>query len=313
MTYFVPFVHRLSSDEEAAWISAFAQANPGVALRPLAALSGNDRANAKVAVVADPDPAELAHLPALAWVQSLWAGVERLVVQAPPNISIVRMVDPHLAATMAEAVLAWTLYLHRDMPRYARQQKARLWRQHHLPRPQERCVGILGLGEMGTAAARRLCDNGFLVVGWSGSPKDLSGVHTFHGADGLATVLQCSDILIVLLPLTDATRGLIGTDALALTKSGSSIINFARGAIVDEKALLARLNARAMRHAVLDVFATEPLPEDSPLWSHERVTILPHISAPTNMKTASAIVAGNLQAFFCEGRIPASVDRKRGY
>ena len=313
VTQIIPFAHSLTPDEERAWIAAVGQALPEGALRSLATLTDDARANAQVAVVANPDPADLARLPALRWVQSLWAGIERLVPQTPPDIAIVRMVDPQLSATMAEAVLAWTLYLHRDMPLYARQQKSRLWRQRDATRAEDRTVAILGLGNMGRAAARRLCDNDFSVLAWSSSPKSVPGVETFSGSDGLTKILKRADIVVILLPLTDATRGLIDADALANMKPGASLINFARGAIVDEAALLARLDARLLDHAVLDVFATEPLPAGSLLWSHQNLTILPHISAPTNVTTASAIVAKNLRTFFNEGRIPDSIDRRRGY
>lgn len=134
----IPFVHTLSRAEETAWIEAIEAAVPKASLRPLAELSDLEREQAKVAVVANPDPADLGGLPGLVWVQSLWAGVEKLAPHMPDQVAIVRMTDPQLAATMAEAVLAWTLYLHRDMPAYARQQRVREWRQRDLPRASAR-------------------------------------------------------------------------------------------------------------------------------------------------------------------------------
>jgi glyoxylate/hydroxypyruvate reductase A len=158
-----------------------------------------------------------------------------------------------------------------------------------------------------------LTANGFSVIGWSRSPKQTPGVETFHGDVGLTEVLKRADILVILVPLTDATKGLINASALKRMKPGASLINFGRGAIVDTAALVNRLNERSLDHAVLDVFAIEPLPERSPLWSHEHVTVLPHISAPTTVMTASKIVADNLRMFFQDGRIPAAVDRRQGY
>lgn len=166
---------------------------------------------------------------------------------------------------------------------------------------------------MGATAARRLKANGFRVIGWSRSPKTIAGIETFHGEDGLGAVLAQADILVLLLPLTAATRGLIGADALGRMKPGASLINFGRGALIDDAALLARLDSGALDHAVLDVFATEPLPSDSPYWAHERVTVLPHISAPTSVATASRIVADNLRAWLRDGAIPRAVDRRAGY
>ncbi len=313
MPTLIPFVHSLSGAEEAEWIAAIEALTPGVALRPLAQLSEAERTAARVAIVANPDPANLRVLPGLVWAQSLWAGVEKLAPHMPDHVAIVRMKDPQLAATMAEATLAWTLYLHRDMPRYASQQRERLWRQHEAVRAEDRTVALLGLGLMGETAARRLRANGFRVLGWSRSPKSVEGIETFHGAGGLAEMLGRADILVLLLPLTEATRGLIGADALARMKPGASLINFGRGALIEDATLLQRLDAGLLEHAVLDVFAVEPLPEGSPFWAHPRVTVLPHISAPTNVASAAQIVADNLRGFFRDGTIPRSVDRRAGY
>ena len=313
MPTLIPFVHSLSGAEEAEWIAAIEALTPGVALRPLAQLSEAERTAAGVAIVANPDPADLRVLPGLVWAQSLWAGVEKLAPHMPAHVAIVRMTDPQLAATMAEAVLAWTLYLHRDMPRYASQQREKLWRQHEAVRAEDRTVAILGLGLMGETAARRLRANGFRVLGWSRSPKSVEGIETFHGAGGLAEMLGRADILVLLLPLTEATRGLIGADALARMKPGASLINFGRGALIEDAALLQRLDAGPLDHAVLDVFAVEPLPEGSPFWAHPRVTVLPHISAPTNVASAAQIVADNLRRYFRDGTIPRAVDRRAGY
>src|SRR5690606_3677210 len=164
----------------------------------------------EVAIVANPDPASIRRFPALQWVQSLWAGVEKLVAEpAFTALPVVRMVDPQLARTMAEAVLAWTLYLHRDMPAYLAQQRARLWRQLPYVAPADRRVGLLGLGALGEAAARVLRQAGFAVRGWSRTPKrfeDLQGLDTFSGEDGLREMVRQIDILVCLLPLTRQTR-----------------------------------------------------------------------------------------------------------
>jgi len=313
MPTLIPFLHSLSGAEEAEWIAAIEALTPGVALRPLAQLSEAERTAARVAIVANPDPADLRVLPGLVWAQSLWAGVEKLAPHMPDHVAIVRMKDPQLAATMAEATLAWTLYLHRDMPRYASQQRERLWRQHEAVRAEDRTVAILGLGLMGETAARRLRANGFHVLGWSRSSKSVEGIETFHDAGGLAEILAHADILVLLLPLTEATRGLIGADALGRMKPGASLINFGRGALIDDLALLQRLDAGLLDHAVLDVFAVEPLPEGSHFWAHPRVTVLPHISAPTNVASAAQIVADNLRRYFRDGTIPRAIDRRAGY
>ena len=279
-----------------------------------AALDEQQRRVVDVAIVANPDPAALRSLPSLRWVHSVWAGVERLLadLQDMP-LHIVRLVDPQLAATMAEAVLAWTLYLHRDMPLYASQQKQRVWRSAEYVRPQRKVVSMLGLGALGEAAAKVLLQQGFQVRGWSRTPKTLDGVRCFSGEDGLQAMLIDTDMLVCLLPLTPATQGLLNAQRLAWLPATASLINFARGAIIDDEALRARLDQQLLKHAVLDVFAVEPLPADSWHWAHPSVTVLPHCSGPTDRQAAADIVAANILRYRQDGSLPTGVDRQRGY
>lgn len=315
MSIVVPLISRDLSSGIDDWQSALQAAMPDYTILPLAELNEDQREAAKVALVADPDPAELQRLPNLIWVQSLWAGVEGLVHDLPPSfeLQIVKLADPQMARTMAEAVLAWTLYLHRDMPRYRQQQDARIWRPQRLPLPSERRICVLGLGHLGCAAARLLADHGFDVCGWSRSGRAVAGIDVFSGTEGLNTAIATAQIVVVLVPLTSQTRGMIGAETLRHMRSGASLINFARGPIIDDQALLSALNSGQVGHAVLDVFDTEPLPETSPYWTHPSVTVLPHISAPTHRGTASRIVADNLRRFFTEGVVPTPIDRRRGY
>jgi len=122
-------------------------------------------------------------------------------------LKTVRMVDPEMARTMSEAVLAWTYSIQRDMPTYAHQQRARIWRQLPYRKPSDMTVGLLGLGALGAASARRLTKAGFRVVGWSRSPKHLPDVETFSGEEGLAAVLSMSDVVVCLMPLTSECAG----------------------------------------------------------------------------------------------------------
>jgi glyoxylate/hydroxypyruvate reductase len=268
-----------------------------------------------VAIVDGPDPEQLATLPNLRWVQSTWAGVEALLAGLPHNIQIARMIDPQLADTMSEAVLAWTLYLHRDMPRYARQQRVGDWRIQSPVKAADRRVGILGLGVLGVAAAMRLAAQGFDTAGWSRSERSIESVETFDGDAGFEQLLRRSDIVVNLLPHTAATMGLLGADAFATMPNGASLINFGRGSAVGDDALLAALDAGHLAHAVLDVFDTEPLPAGHRYWSHESVTVLPHISGPTTSETAAFIAAANVRHYLATGELPADamVSRVRGY
>jgi glyoxylate/hydroxypyruvate reductase A len=313
MNPLVPFVHSLTEKDASAWRMALQSAMPNINICQLENLSTSERESVEVAIVANPNPTDLLSLPYLKWVQSLWAGVERLLDElSNKEISIVRLIDPQLAATMGEAVLAWSLYLHRNMPEYARQQAKQEWIQHDVVMASERTIGILGLGHLGTEAAKRLQDNGFKVLGWN-SGKDVPNIETFSGEDGLLKIAALSDIVVVLLPSTPQTRNLLDTHFFSQLKHGSSLINFARANIIDTKALVKRLETRQIRHAVLDVFLHEPLSKTDPLWKNHYITILPHISAPTNKDSASQVVAKNLRAYFDSNKIPQAISRETGY
>ena len=314
MTPPIPFIATTDPDQEAAWVAELQATLPEERIVALRALSDDERKAATIAIVANPDPDHLRALPQLRWVHSVWSGVERLVADLGETpLKIVRLVDPQLACTMAEAVLAWTLFLHREMPAYAQAQQQRLWQPRPYVRPEQRKVGLLGLGALGTASALRLLANGFRVCGWSRGPKTLPGVECFSGDGGLGTMLEQTDILVCLLPLTPDTRGLLDARRLARLPPGASLINFARGPIVVDEDLRAALDRGQLEHAVLDVFAAEPLPDDRWPWRHPRVTVLPHCSAPTDCQSAARIVAANVRHYRASGELPACVDRARGY
>ncbi len=310
----IALVTRIDRSDELAWAALLAKLLPESEILPFHAMDEEQRDAAEIAIVANPDPRDVAALPNLAWIHSLWAGVERLVAElgeAAP--AIVRLEDPELGRVMAEAVLAWTYYLQRDMPAYRRQQQTATWRQHAYRRPGDLTVGILGMGLLGKAAAGRLNGAGFRVSGWARSPQPVEGVDMMDGPDGLDRLLRTSDIVVSLLPLTHETRGLIDAGRLATMKAGAQLINFSRGQIIVDGDLLAALDAGHIAHAVLDVFETEPLPPTSPYWQHDSVTVLPHISAPTDRNTAARIVADNIKHFYATGSLPTAIDIRRGY
>jgi glyoxylate/hydroxypyruvate reductase A len=314
MSQALPFVCAPSYPLARPWLQALRAALPEENVVLLDELDDAACARCDVAIVANPEPADLRRLPRLRWVHSVWAGVERLVQDlGGSGPEIVRLQDPQLADTMAEAVLAWTLYLHRDMPRYARQQAQRTWLAHDLVRPQDRTVSLLGLGALGSAAAARLLAAGFRVHGWSRTPRQVPGVQCHAGPGQLKAMLERTHILVCLLPLTGQTRGLLDATTLRALPAQASLINFARGPIVDDAALRTLLDAGHLSHAVLDVFDQEPLPPQAWQWQHPAITVLPHISAPTDRRTASAIVAANIRRYRSTACIPASVDPGTGY
>lgn len=310
----LPFVCAPGNPHARLWVAALQAAMPNEHVVLLDELDAGARAACDVAIVANPDPDDLRTLPNLKWVHSVWAGVEHLVATpGDSDLQIVRLVDPRLAETMAEAVLAWTLYLHRDMPRYARQQALRQWQEHDYVRSQDRTVSLLGLGALGAAAAEKLHAAGFRVCGWSRRRKTIPNVECHAGEDELHAMLARTDILVCLLPLTPQTRGILDAKALGALPRHASLINFARGPIVNDAALRQSLDNGHLAHAVLDVFDREPLHVDAWQWSHPSVTVLPHIAGPTDRFTASAIVAANISNYRKAGTIPAAVDRAAGY
>jgi glyoxylate/hydroxypyruvate reductase A len=268
-----------------------------------------------VAIVANPPCGALGGLPRLRLIQSLWAGVERLLADAslPQGVPIARMVDPAMSAAMAETALWATLALHRGFFRYARLQQQGRWAPHGQRRADEVTVAVLGLGQLGAEVARRVAAQGFRVLGWSTRPTERAGVETSHGDAALMPLLARADIVLNLLPLTAATQGLFDARRLAGMKRGAGLVNLARGAHVVEADLLAALDSGQLGHAVLDVFAAEPLPARHAFWRHPRVTVLPHAAAQTDPRTAAAVAAANVQALRDGRPLAYRVDRARGY
>ncbi len=270
------------------------------------------------AVVANPAPGVLAALPRLRLVQSLWAGVEELLADAtlPAQVPLTRMVDPAMSAAMAETALWAVLSLHRGFFDYAAQQREASWRQQAQQCAGDVSVLVLGAGQMGAAVAARLAAMGYRVGAWRATVSHLPpppGVTVQAGADGLATLLPAAAIVVNLLPLTPATRGLLDARLFAALPRGASLINLARGAHGVDDDLLAALDSGHLRRAVLDVFHFEPLPPDHRYWQHPRVTVLPHVAALTNTRSAARVVAANLRAARDGAPLAHLVDRARGY
>lgn len=319
-TVIIPLLTQFDAEEALKWANLLQNAlvnqtgtNQFIVL-PHDQLSPSERNKCQVAICANPDIHQLAAYPRLVWMQSLWAGVERILpLFKDSSTELVRLVDPQLSQSMSESVLLWTLYLHKKMPLYAMQQANKEWIQHLPTTPRECNVGILGAGELGRASAERLRQNGFSVKLWSRTRKNFSGIATFSAEDGLRRMLPQCHILVVLLPLTESTSGLLSEETLALLPKGASVINFARGEIMPEAGLLSLLAKEHVNHAVLDVFTTEPLPESSMLWEHPHVTVLPHVSAQTHPQTSSVIAAKNIAAYFIHDKMPEVVDKVLGY
>ncbi|MDO5622474.1 MAG: glyoxylate/hydroxypyruvate reductase A [Paracoccus sp. (in: a-proteobacteria)] len=243
-------------------------------------------------------------------VQSLWAGVERIVGNPTLTQPLCRMVDPGLAQGMAEYCTGWVLRAHLGMDRY---QQDGQWRSATLPPlAQDRRVTILGMGELGRRLAAMLAGIGFQVTGWSASGRALPGVTALPGP-ALVQALEGAEILVTLLPDTPDTRNLLDARRLAVLPRGAVLINPGRGTLIDDMALIAALDRGALAHAVLDVFRSEPLPPKHPFWSHPGVTVTPHIAAATRPETAAPVATDNLRRAMAGQPLRFLVDRQRGY
>jgi len=309
----VVFISELSLSEQAIWLSHLNEKLHDEIKLPHQ-LSDLEALEVDIAIVANPDPEVVARFPNLVWIQSLWAGVERLVTAGlPSHIKLVRLVDPLLAITMAESVLAWTLYLQRQMPSYTKQQQEQCWQQLPVKASSDVRVSILGAGELGLASLQLLSKLNYQLSCWTRSPKDIPNVRNYTGTDGLSLMLKETDIVISLLPLTPDTHHLLNNELLSQLPKHAQVINFSRGGIIDTSALVKLLDDGHLSHAVLDVFEVEPLPQGSSLWQHDKVTVLPHISAPTNINSATTIVVANIEKYRAHGVIPTVTNLKKGY
>lgn len=273
------------------------------------------------------DPARVDYLvawdPPLDWVASFpnikvlfssGAGVDQLQLsQVPQHIQVVRMVEPGIVQGVVEYVTMSVLMLHRHMPAYRHQQAHAVWRS--IPAvPASSChVGVMGLGVLGQAALQRLGAFGYQRHGWSRSPKETAGVTTFAGEDGLERFVASCDILICLLPLTEATRGVLGQRLFSALRPGASLINAGRGQHLDATALLGALDSGRLSHAILDVTEPEPLPASHPFWNHPRITLTPHIAGSTRPETAARALLANIRRHQSGEPLHDAIDRLKGY
>lgn len=274
-----------------------------------------DLAEIDYALVWKPEPGLLASLPNLKAILSLGAGVDHIFAdpELPQGVPISRVVNENMALRMREWVLLHVLSHHRRQREYNQLQRARVWRDLEQPHAGERSVGVMGLGELGGDSAKHLAAIGFDVIGWSRSPRDVPGVRTFHGRDGLKAFLAETDILVSVLPLTPETTNMINADFLSRLPRGASFINAGRGQQVVEADLLAALDSGQISEATLDVFQTEPLPVTDPLWTHPRVTVTPHIAAFTDPRALVRQVVEDIRRVERGAEVTNPVDPARGY
>ena len=259
-------------------------------------------------------------LPNLKVIMSLGAGVDAILKDPtlPDNVPIVRVNDPDLTGRMTEYIVLHVLMHHRQQRRIDENQRNRVWDSFPTHAARELSVGIMGLGVMGVDSAIRLRDIGFRVAGWSRGRKHIHGVESFAGAEEFDAFLARTDVLVSLLPATADTDGIINRATIRkLSRKGPFgapiIINAGRGRQQMADDILAALDAGELHAATLDVFVPEPLPPDSPLWTHPRVTVTPHCAADSDPETICAYVAANIARHQRAEKLENLVDRSRGY
>jgi len=264
----------------------------------------------------------LAKLPSLKLIVSVGAGVDHLFADPTlPDVPIVRFVDPDLAGRMASYVALHALYHTRRMCELAYLQRERRWAYLPEPAAHDVRVGLMGLGNMGQASAAALRPLGFQLRGWSRTMRSLDGVACFHGEAGLDAFLAETDILVVTLPLTPDTTGIVNRGLLRkLSKRGRHprlpgpvLINAGRGGLHVEADILAALAGNDLYAATLDVFEVEPLPPSSELWSHPRVVVTPHNAAESTPTAIARYTIRQVEAHERGEPLENVVDRMRKY
>src|SRR5499427_10921899 len=260
-----------------------------------------------------------ARLPRLKAIFSLGAGVDHVFADPElPDVPVVRIVDPDLTMRMTEYVVLHVLMHHRRQRLYDAQQRERVWFEHSQPAASDVAVGIMGLGVLGSSAAFMLHRIGFKIIGWSRTRKALPGIETFNGEFGIDPFLRRSEILVCLLPATPATNGILNLDRLRRLRTSGALksaylINAGRGSLQVDADILAALEEGSLAGATLDVFPTEPLPPENPLWQHPKVTITPHNAAQAVPQTLAMSVLQQIDRIELGIPLTNTVDRITGY
>ena len=260
-------------------------------------------------------PGIVSRFAALKFVACAGAGADDLLTtpDLPAHLPVVRAVDPLQGVRMAQFVAMMALRHYRDLPRFEAQQREARWSRPPPASEQDFSVGVMGYGSIGAPVVDVLVRLGFPVAVWTRTAREIDRATPFAGAEALAPFLAQCRILVCALPLTAATRGLLDSRALGHLPRGAYVINVSRGSVRRESDLVAAIDAGHLAGAVLDVFATEPLPADSPLWRHPKILCTPHVAAEPRPEVAAAQFVDNLRRARAGTPLANIVDRVRGY
>lgn len=308
----VPHIALISSTLDLAFLkNIFAES--GLRAR-LSVYPEDDFVTADVAVAWNPPHGLLAQMPNLKLVHSIAAGLDNIFADPRlPSVPICRVVDSQHARGMAEYAIWSVLLFHRQMDLHLQNATLKRWERPSQLAAQDYSVGILGFGTIGRTVGLSLLALDYDVRAWARSPKQEAGIATYWGDEELPDFLSGCDALICLLPLTDATRGIMNANLFAHLPQGAAIINMGRGEHVVEADLLAAIDSGHLRGAVLDVFVKEPLSDDSPLWHHPKIFTTPHVASMPDPKNVAAQIFENATRVLA-GQQPVNMgDRESGY
>lgn len=306
------FVYKSDPARGAVWARFFAEHAPGVPFHIWPDVG--DPAQVKYLAAWKLPPDLMKAFPRLEVLFCVGAGIDQLdLSQVPESIPVVRMIEPGLTDGMVEFATLAVLAIHRDWLAYAVQQRERRWHALPVRTAASRRVGIMGTGVLGQAVAAKLRGFGFPCAGWNRARRDLDGVESFAGPESLPAFLARSDILVCLLPLTEATRGILDRSVFEAMPRGSALVSLGRGGQLVQEDLLHALDEGRLSVAILDVADPEPLPPEHPLWAHPRVVITPHIASETQPESSACVVLDNLARLQRGEPLVGLVDRRRGY
>jgi len=295
-----------------AWRDTFAEKLPDLELRVWP--DAGEAADIEYLAFMAPDFDVLPAFPNLKAMFSRSAGVEAFVDHPKlPKVPLGKMEPPGGDPMMTEYVVMHVLRFHRDMPGYQEAQANREWRRTRIVRPEERRVGFLGYGMMAKAPALVLKSLGFPVSAWVRSPREQEEVPIFHGRDQLERFLNQTDIAVCLLPLTRETEGIFCARTFAMMPRGAMLVNVGRGKHVVEADLIRALDSGQLSYAALDALWPEPLPTDSPLWLHPKITVMPHVARRPTVPQLVTEIAANIRSLQAGGGLLQEIDVAMGY
>ena len=295
------------------WLDGLRAAFPGAEVEPWSA----GALPADYAVVWAPPQQFIDEQAQLKGIFNIGAGVDALMtLRLRPGVPVVRLNDAGMSVQMADYVCHAVIRHFREFDRYEADTAEGKWSYRKPRLRQDFPVGVMGLGVLGERVSRALTQFDFSVMGWSRSPKAITGVNCFSGKAGFNDFLAATRILVCLLPLTPDTDNIMRRDTLARLQPGGYVINVARGSHLVDEDLIALIDSGHLAGATLDVFRTEPLPAAHPFWNHPKITVTPHTSARTLREESIAQIAGKIRALE-SGALLASlagvVDPNKGY